>query len=285
MPFSIIDITYGGAIPAIVAIVVWFVIRRLLPGQFGENYPASISVLVGFLTGYGLLSLAPWTPTAHWHWLPYTMLGAAVIGPLCSFRGLHKILSLLLALLITVLAGWLLVPTWDDLVPSRITYIIIFVAYVAVLASLLEPLSKRVSGRLFGVVLWGTMTGAAIVLAASGSLRFSQIALAGAGALFGCVVVAFLNKDSNPLQGVALLFSTLVVGSLMIGRVNSFSEVSLVSYMLVPLAPLFLWFSILGPLSRLTGNKRIIVHLGMPFVVVAGSVLLAVIADLSGGGN
>jgi hypothetical protein len=178
-----------------------------------------------------------------------------------------------------VAAAWVLVPTWDDLEPSRTVYLVVTVIYVTGLTGLLEPLARRFQGPLLPAMLWATMTTAAVVLALSGSLRFAQIALAGAAALFGIMLVACFRRNANMLTGVSSIFSVMAIGSLLIGQVNSFSEVPLSSYVLVPLAPLLLWFCTTGPLSRLEGVKRSFAYASLPIGVLVGAVLLAAIAE------
>ena len=283
MPFTINDILYGGAVPVIVAVTTLFVFRYLLPLAYSVRASASMATLSGFLVGYGLLKLAPWAPEAHWHWLPYLFIAAAVVGPVACAVGVNHVERLLLYLLVAVVAAWFLVPTWEDLDPSRRIHCVVFVVYVVVLASLLEPLAIRLLGPLLPIVFWATMTTAAVVLALSGSLRFAQIALAGAGSLFGVLLVACFRRHTNHVTGLVLLFSVMTVGLMLVGRVNSFSEVPLASYLLVPAAPLSLWLGVTGPLTQMTRGKRMVVSLILPFALLGGALLLAALADMNSG--
>jgi hypothetical protein len=283
MPFTINDILYGGAVPVIVAVTTLFVFRYLLPLAYSVRASASMATLSGFLVGYGLLKLAPWAPEAHWHWLPYLLIASAIVGPVACAVGVNHVERLLLYLLVAVVAAWFLVPTWEDLDPSRTIHCVVFVAYVVVLASLLEPLAIRLLGPLLPIVFWATMTTAAVVLALSGSLRFAQIALAGAGSLFGVLLVACFRRETNHVTGLALLFSVMAVGLMLVGRVNSFSEVPLASYLLVPAAPLSLWLGVTGPLTQMTRGKRMVVSLILPFALLGGALLLAAMAEMNSG--
>jgi hypothetical protein len=241
--------------------------------------------VIGFLVGYGLLSLGPWTATAHWHWLPFALIAAAITGPVVCAEGVRIFERSLVYWLVTTVAAWLLVPTWDDLDPSRAVYLSVFTVYVVVLTSLLEPLANRLVGPLLSLVLWATMTAAAVVLALSGSLRFAQIALASSAALFGILLVTCVQREAKPkpMVGGGFVFSLMSVGLLLIGRVNSFSEVPLISYLLIPAAPLTLWLTAVGPLSRISDTKRAIVRAALPLSVLAVAVLLAMIAEMRGG--
>ncbi|MCG8408676.1 MAG: hypothetical protein MI923_26020 [Phycisphaerales bacterium] len=285
MPFTIKDMIYGGVAPIIVACMLLLTLRRLLPRDLGERYSVSMATLAGFLVGYGLLSLAPWSPTAHWHWLPYALMAAAVVGAVVRAEGVRFFERLLMYLFVAIAAGWFLVPTWKDLVPSQTVHLILFVVYLVALVSLLEPLAERSTGPLLPLVLWITITAAAVVLALSGSLRFAQVALAGAGALFGVMLVTCFKRETGRetgrVTGAAFVFSMMAVGSLLIGCVHSFSEVPLASYLLVPAAPLALWSCEIGPLSRLTGVKRYFVAFSLPVTLLGSAVLLAVVAEMN----
>ena len=285
MPFTLKDIIYGGVTPIIVTIVVLWIVRRYFSIDGRDRHSASIGTLVGFLVGYGLLSLAPWTPTAHWHWLPPVSLVAAIVGPIACAEGVTMVERATLYVLVALAAGWVLVPDWEDLSPSRNVHLAAFTIYVVVSTCLLQILSKRFVGPLLPFVLWATIMAAAIVLALSGSLRFSQMAIAMAGALFGIVLIACVWRDANHLHGIALLFSVTAVGSLLIGRVNSFSEVPLASYLMIPAAPLFVGCCSVGRFSKLAGAKRFLVLAMLPCLLLAVAVLMAAKAELSAGGE
>jgi hypothetical protein len=124
------------------------------------------------------------------------------------------------------------------------------------------------------------VTAAAVVLALSGSLRFAQIALAMAAALFGIVIVAAVRRDESQLTGIALLFSVASVGCLLIGRVNSFSNVPLASYLMIPAAPLFAWCGCIAPLARYSGVKRMLAIVTVPLAILAAAVLIAAVTEL-----
>ena len=281
MPFSLNDIIYGGVLPAFSAAIFYLLLARLLPDDLRHRYPAAVATFAGFLLGYTLISLAPWQPTAHWHWLPYAFLAAAVVGPIASAESIRSFERLLTYSIVAIVVSWQLVPNWEDLSPSRITYLLGTSITITLLAATLEPLSKRIAPLLLLLTLWVTMSAAAVVLALSGSLRFAQITLASAAALFGCAVAAGILRKEHSANGIALLFSVMAVGSLLVGQVNSFSEVPFAAYAVLPLAPLMLWLSTFGPLSKLTGKKRCCVHAFLPLLVIAAAVSMAVLADLN----
>ena len=284
MPLTIKDILFGLVTPAITACATFTVIQCLFLGPYRTRYATSLAQLAGFLIGYRLLSLGPWMATSHWHWLPVALIAAAVVGPVSCADGVGWMERLLLYLLVALVSAWFLVPTWDDLAPSRIVHFAVWAPCVAVTAALLELLAKRSKDRILLTVLWATIVTTAVLLALSGSLRFAQIALAGAGSLFGIVITSWWRREAANMTGAGLQFSMLIVGSLLIGRVNSFSEVPLASYLLVPLAPISLWLFASGPLSNIDGWKRSLAALVVPVGLFGSAIALAVMAQKGAAG-
>jgi hypothetical protein len=285
MPFTISDIVLGGIVPVIVSAGVLLALRQLSSPGLNDRYSASVAMLCGFLSGYALLELGPWHPDAHWHWLPYAMLSAALVGPVCCVTGVNSIERGAMYALLAVAVGSLLVPTWEDLDPTRPTYLIGFVAYVTLLTGLMDPLAKRLRGPSIPIAMWATITAVSIVLAISGSLRFAQIGISGAGAMFGIMLCACVVAEVSSLQGLSLGFAILTVGGLLIGQVNSFSDVPWISYLIIPVAPLSLWITTVGPLSQPTGVKRMVINAVLVATVLGIGVATAVVADLHQAGE
>lgn len=280
MPFSATDLLYGFVTPAAVAGVALFLLR-LIPADVAQRSAATVALVGGCWAGYWLLSLGPWQPETHWHWLPWAVLMALATGPVSCARGVSSVEQVALCVLVSTVAAWSLVPTWPSLDPPRLAQAGALAGYAVILASLLGPLTKRFKGPFLPAVLAVTLLAAAIVLALSGSLRFAQIAGAGAGAMFGIGIAAQLDKKADSLRGAAMAFTLLTAGALYVGQVNSFSNVPLASFALVPLAPLALWPCTLGSLARQTGWRRWLSHAGLPAIVIALGLGLAAYAEFA----
>ena len=82
------------------------------------------------------------------------------------------------------------------------------------------------------------------------------------------------------MTGSAAIFSMLIVGLLFIGHVNSSSNVPLVSYLLVPLAPLSLWLGTLRPVVRLSNKQYAALLLPLSLAPILLAVTLALVAEL-----
>jgi hypothetical protein len=287
VPFSITDLLFGIVVPALVAGTVLFLVTRFAALEVLKRSAAAVALAAGFLAGYGLLGLGPWKPQSHWHWLPYNLLLSLVALPLVGRVSGRWIIQGLLSLLVAGAAAWVLVPTWPDLAPPRTIQMVVWTVAVVAMTLLLEPLTRRVSGRLLPLVLTATLLAAAIVLALSGSLRFAQIAGLGMAALAGMTVAASRVGTAEPLSGAALSFSLLVSGLLLVGHVNSFSAVPTISYVLVPPAPLLLWMGVrFWPAPGIASPtwfrkwKRGLLLAGPSLVLLTLAVLLALLAEL-----
>jgi hypothetical protein len=273
MPFSVNDVLYGLVIPVATTAIVMVILQRFR--STGHSF-ASLAIVAGFFAGYRLMGLAPWKPATHWQWLPYAMLGAALAGA-CTSLTRAKWARLPVSLTLAIAAGWVLVPDWESLAPSRTVHLAAFTVYVLLLASLLEPLAARLAGPLLPATTWATMTSAAVVLALAGSLRFAQAASAGSAAMFGVTLVGLWQRETNHIRGASLVFAVMSAGLMLAGRLHSFSDVPVASYVLVPVAPLLLWASVIGPCSNQRGLKRIVVA-GAPLAVLGVAVILAALA-------
>jgi hypothetical protein len=279
MPFSFEDVLYGFLLPSIVAMLGTIVFRRVLPGDMGDRYGASIGFAVALFSGYRMLDLGPWMPEKHWHWLPHSVTLAAIFGSAASAAGVRWLERFGLYIAVTFIAAWHLVPTWEHLDPSRRTYLAVWTLCVAVIASLIYRMPRSVPSALQCSVLAVTCACGAVVLILSGNLRFGQIAGIGAGACMGIAIASAFVRQEAVRNYAALPVAVFLSGAMLIGRVNSFSEVPLVSYVLVPLSPLMLWGLAVGPLAKLPGIQRTIAGFVIGVALAGVATAVALIAE------
>jgi hypothetical protein len=279
MPFSAADALYGFALPALAAAVGCFVVRRALGDDLGGRYAAAVAFAGAFVLGYWLVKLGPWMPEAHWHWLPYAVLLAAIAGPVGSATGVRLFERVLLFAAVALVAAWDLAPNWENPELSRKTQIAAWVALVVVVALLLRPLATAVSGGLLSAVCAICCIAAAVVLNCSGSNLFTQLAGAGAGAMTGVAIAAAFDRRTNALDGWPLPFAVFLSGALWIGQSNSFGDVPLASYVLVSLSPLAMWIGVRGPIAQLTGVKRTLALAALGIALAAVAATLALVAE------
>lgn len=283
MPLTIADAAWGFIVPAIIAGVLMLLLRRFLPGDVAARYPAPVAVTIAFLTGYGVLALGLWQPSLHWHWLPYLVVAATVIGAAALADRVRLVERWLLYAVVSAAAAWFLIPDWHDLEPSWSVHAIVLSVYLVLLSALLQPLAARLPGSLIGTTLSICLVVVAVVMGISGSVRFAQIAGAAAGGFVGCTIAAMFRNRRGDFSGTALPFAVLAAGLMLSGRANSYSDVPLISYVLPPLAPLGLWLSAGAWESRRPGRVGSVMAAILVILPLATAVGLAIRADLGAG--
>ena len=247
-------------------------LARLLPlAPVRDRHAASIATCLAFLTAYVSLTLGPISPATHWHFLPYALVAATVLGPVACAQGVTMIERIVVYCVVACVIAWVLVPSWDDLVPSRHVYMLGMVIYIVVLASGLHRLTQRQHGPQLPLMFWLTLSVAAVILILSGSVRFAQIALALAAASFGHALFAMIDRD-NHSRGLELFFAVAVVSLMCIGHVNSFTQIPMFVFWLVPAAPLATLLGAVYPCSRCTGIAKYAVQ----WLPVIGTLAVAV---------
>ena len=150
---------------------------------------------------------------------------------------------------------------------------------VAVWAAI-RPLTQRVERRSLAIVFAGTALGTALTLTLAGSLRFGQIGGAIAAGFVGFLFAQVVDRKSDRLSDVSFLFTLLCGSAMLVGQLNSSSDVPLVCFLIPPLAPLALWLCQLGPLSKLQSQRRMIADILLPAIFVVTSIGIAVCTRL-----
>lgn len=246
MPFSLNDIVFGIAIPTAVVMAILFFAQR---AALTRPYAMLLSIAVAFPVGYFPLSLGPLAPESHWHWIPATVIGACLVAALLTAFGSNRSTQAVAFTLTTLAAGWFLVPTWPDLAPSRSIYLATWPILTAGIAFFLNKMllfrPVRSTASMLVVVCFTT----SVLVILSDNLRFAQMALILAGVNIGVLLYSesFLcstnttkpheRKRDLPVTALAgLPIAISICGLLLVARVNSFSAVPLIAYLLPPMA-------------------------------------------------
>jgi hypothetical protein len=286
MPFTIVDMLYGGVVPAVVALIVWFTARRVLPEEAASRCAASLALGIGFSAAYWLVwwkeEHGYWLPRMPYDWLAVVIAVAAVIGPVVHARGVSWVERLLTYAVFGLVAAWFLLPTRASVQPLRPVYAVSLGPALALIAMLFDGVCERWRGPLLpGMLVFAAMCTSAILLL-SGSTGFSLTAGAGAGALTG-IAVAMCRTREATFRGASLACCTLLGGAMLVGQFNTISQVPLASYVIPPVAPLLLWAGVRGPLSQgngaFAGMKRIAIAAAACCIAVG----LAAMESLGGG--
>lgn len=255
MPLSLTDLSYGCIIPAVTALVLGLLAARTEStsshggdeksksalGDWLSSLGILIAFIAGVLVGYWLLALAPWTPKSHRDFWPYAVAlacGIAWLGDNLLAR--FSILRYLLYALASVPIAWYLIPTWSDLEPDRTTYIAVMTAICTLTAAGIDQTLQSPSGRSQSQDNYAHLTLVAFQFVAvcttflSGTLRFTQIIMIP----MACVVALQLFPSTRRMvHKLVFPIAIAFVGMLVIAQVNSNSQVPILVYLMVALAP------------------------------------------------
>ena len=226
--------------------------------------------------GFALLpSSKSLLPTQFWDWAPYLGLLAALVAGLASADGVLRGERWLSMLLVSALTAWLIVPTWDELTPSRPIQIALLAAGMFVLAISLEPLAKRIHHCAYAFWLMLSAATVSLIVMAEVSETLGTLAALPAGALTGCGLAAFIPKDSPGTNNLSLPYAIVVGTYAYAGFIYPSPPLALI--LCVPLVPLALWLATCGPLAHLTGVRALAAQAAcivLPLAVIAAVVLL-----------
>lgn len=298
MPFSLQNLLLGIALPIVIAFVLTAISASISRNRVFTGTAAAVAVVLGFLAGYWLLKLGPVVPELDRDWLPYVAIAALVPAAIPHRgRGLFALQLFLLAVTVAG-AGWVLVPLWESLEPSRNVHVIVWSGYTFLLSSAMllidrveeQSLPQNNRDSRSGSLLWlflivATSGAGAALLLLSESLLFCQIMLAATAAFSGCAtcyVVADRFFQFRPsLSGISLVYSLLLPAAMLTGQVNSFSSVPTASYVILPLTPLA--YGLVFPRrSESVSWKRTLLVIGVALAICGLAIGLALAAEFSG---
>jgi hypothetical protein len=240
----------GVAAPLVVAFAVTLLSMRLTKGRRGV---AAFGLLAGQALGMALAvwGQAGWFPDRNSEWVPWATMGAAVVGPMIVASGLAGLERWLLAGLASLAAAALIVPTWEDLWPSRPISMLAVTGALTLLSRGIDGVVRRSPPRL--VVLEMTLTAlvAAMLIAASLSLTLSQSVLVAIAALAGASLALLIRPDDTAVRGLALPYAVAVGGYCYVSAIELPPPAPmLLGLLFLPMAPLVLWPISIGPVSR-----------------------------------
>jgi hypothetical protein len=163
----------------------------------------------------------------------------------------------LLVMLAALGGAAFLVPTWPDLWPSRPLSMAGFVVAATLVARGTDGVTRRNSPRLVTLTMAAVSLLTAMLIAASFSLSLGEAALTTAAAISGTAAAILIRPDEAAVRGLSLPFALTVGGWCYVTAIEPAPP--LVSLLFLPAAPLVLWLTAIGPLSRLSTRPRLVV--------------------------
>jgi hypothetical protein len=214
---------------------------------------AAGTIGLSLFTAYALLAWTVLTPEESWQWLPYLCLAAAAVGMLTPWVP-WLVRPLLLAGLASAAGRWLM-PELEDLAAERLSWQLTLGGSV-----FLTGLLTEVAMRLRPHQPWGAcwcvffLAVATQMEFAAGSGKFLQLAGLVAAPLAAVTLLELKRSWRGLLGSSAPLLAVAGPGLLLLGKLNSATEVTLASYAWVCAGPLV--FSLLVLLPERLGWKR-----------------------------
>jgi hypothetical protein len=238
------DLVKASVVPAAVSIAALLLLRKFRaqvpPGQL-----IGVVFTIAYMAGYAawrhddrsafVPSLTGPTET----WLLYLAPFAAIVTigiEMARVRDSRRYAMLLGA---SLLAAWLLVPSWPSLWPPRIVCIPLLAVYFVALALLLDALADRFSGPVFIAAVALAAGGLALLVSALSSMRYGQFLAVAAAALAGCAVISAFSRPSGSYRGVGFVYAMVVGGWAFVA--GAYPMPPHYGYLLVAAAPLLLW--------------------------------------------
>jgi hypothetical protein len=238
------DLAKASIAPAIIAFGCLFICRSF-SGRENASRFTSIAIAVAFMAGYAIWFGGNWSavvPAHNWpsgNWTFYLAPLAAIVGLTVSSNFLRGIWRFVVVLVVSLLAAWLLVPTWDTLWPPRPSCIPLLAAYFVALTLLLDRLANQISPAVFLTALTAGAAVLSLVVTAMSSMRNGEKLAITAAAFAGCTAAALVRKPAAGARGIGLIYAILVGGWAFVA--GAYPQPPHYGYLLVPAAPLILW--------------------------------------------
>jgi len=254
-------------VPALLAALLWLVIRQLSPGRQVPGWAIGPVFAAAYCAGHIVATWPNWVavPARNWHWILYLAPLAAVVGAIGAARPVPSMMRWSLLLAVSVVAAWLLTHRPNLWLP-RAASVALLSVYFFSLAALLEPLSERVAPAAFLAMLALAAAALAAMITSYVSITHGQLVAAAAAALAGAALVVGLTREANAVCGLPLAYATVLGGW---AFVEVLFEIRLAGLLLVPAAPLALWACVIGPLSRPRGAAALCVQTAAVVLVIA----------------
>jgi hypothetical protein len=272
---------YGGAIPAVIAAMTFFAAGWLWSKDVAQRYQAALAFAAGvFVTFLLLPSRGTLAPPQYWEWIPLLGLLAAFTGGLTQAGGVRPGERWLAICLLASLCAWLVVPKWPELFPAWPVQMATFAVAVPVVTALLIALLKRLPRRAFPIWLMMAACGAGLLILAEVSETIGSHAVLPVGALAGVGLATILSKTTTDLRALVLTYAVTVGGYSYLGAAYPMPQLWLL--LVVPSAPLMLWLAAVGPLTRISGGRAIMLQavcVLVPIAVAAAVILSRPVAS------
>jgi hypothetical protein len=193
------------------------------------------------------LDLGPLWPAENWQWLVWLALLSCLLNTMATNNWTLWISYTLFV----ILAAWRLVPDVERLADERWYWLVIVpIVLLVSLASTILLSHRFIGSALPFYYLLATLAAAALIFSASLG-KSAQLTGILAGVMAGCWLASYCSPTRALFSTLAPGWAVLYPGLLIEARLYSYSEVPLVSYVLLLCAPLTIWLTAIPPLRKM----------------------------------
>ena len=243
-----------------------------------HRHAVGLAFCGSFVIGYAFSpqSWSPILPQRHWQWFHVLATLCLALGPLAFVRGVGWLERGFAFLALSLVAAWLLTPTWNAIEPYRLWYVLYSMLGMAALMLTLSSLAgnERHSQLFLFQLVCSAALVAIVIVWQSHSLKVSQIATIAAGALGGCWFACWLRPHlSTSLAGALPAYATVVGGLAYVGACFlPPNDRQIWGLLLIPAAPLASVIARFAFAQRLAGWKSKLVGM-LPFLLVLAAAM------------
>jgi hypothetical protein len=192
-------------------------------------------------------------------------------GAACGLSQRMNVARLLVVAMTALVAAWWLVPTWDNLQPSRPVWIGILAAYLAALAILMQTAAGRGDGhRVLLVAMSLSALAIALLTATMVSVSLAWLSACASAALVGCGLVSGQQAPRYSVRALVPVYALVVGGCAFVSAIEP--SPPLPGFLLAAAAPLAM---ALIPRARTIRSSRTASHI---YSIAATCALLATAA-------
>ena len=233
------------------------------------------AVAAGFVAGYLVLPWTSWWPEDTWQRVAYLAVAAALVAVACHALRAPVRYRLILQLAVSTLAAWLLVPTWEEMLPRWYLWCAVMATCIFLTWMVWASLGTRwpLAGQLLLLIV--TFATAGPVLMLSGNLKFAELTMLLGASAVASVVVAGVRGVTGGLVACAPILAVALPGLLLNGYFYSFSDIPLLSYLLILAAPAACLLVEVLRVSGLQPKWSLAVRLAVALLLPAAALLMA----------
>lgn len=265
-------------IAGVVMLLAWRPWKRgapLLRGEWGSALAIGSGFICGFLiqTGWAALHLKQ-----RWHWLLPMIAAATALATIAALWRPRGWMKWLPPAATAICAAAMLHPIAAAGSPMlwKLSLAVVILLYCAVLV----PLAQRRAGASLPLAFSLVFAGLSAILLQGRMATFSLIAAAVATTLAAITIIAWLNPRVSLANGAVIVLAPILAAMIATGWFyREAGSVLALSFVLLAVAPLFLWLGEIAALCRLKPWIGAAIRAAIVLVPVALAAALAIMTE------